>query len=73
MIRMTRLPEEVARLLALVETQRRYYQEIVASIPVGRYGKPEEYGAVATFLASQQASYLTGSIIRVDGGFIQSI
>ncbi len=47
--------------------------ESVASIPVGRYGKPEEYGAVATFLASQQASYLTGSIIRVDGGFIQSI
>jgi 3-oxoacyl-[acyl-carrier protein] reductase len=47
--------------------------ESAVSIPVGRYGRPEEYGAVATFLASQQASYLTGSIIRVDGGFIQSI
>lgn len=44
-----------------------------ASIPARRYGKPEEYGAVAAFLASQQASYMTGSVIRVDGGMIPSI
>ncbi|MCW2454758.1 SDR family oxidoreductase [Rahnella aceris] len=44
-----------------------------ASIPAKRYGKPEEYGAVAAFLASQQASYVTGSVIRVDGGMIPSI
>jgi 3-oxoacyl-[acyl-carrier protein] reductase len=44
-----------------------------ASIPAKRYGKPEEYGAVAAFLASQQASYITGSVIRVDGGMIPSI
>ncbi|QQN35546.1 SDR family oxidoreductase [Rahnella aceris] len=44
-----------------------------ASIPAKRYGKPEEYGAVAAFLASQQASYMTGSVIRVDGGMIPSI
>jgi 3-oxoacyl-[acyl-carrier protein] reductase len=43
------------------------------SIPLGRYGRPEEYGAVVAFLASQPASYLTGSVIRVDGGFIASI
>lgn len=47
--------------------------ESTASIPVGRYGKPQEYGSVVAFLASQQASYLTGSTLRVDGGFIQSI
>lgn len=47
--------------------------ESTASIPVGRYGKPEEYGNVVAFLASQNASYLTGSVIRVDGGLIQSI
>jgi 3-oxoacyl-[acyl-carrier protein] reductase len=47
--------------------------ESIASIPVGRYGVPEEYGAVVTFLASHQASYLTGSVIRVDGGLIQSV
>lgn len=44
-----------------------------ATIPAGRYGQPEEYGAVAAFLASRQASYITGSVIRVDGGMIPSL
>jgi 3-oxoacyl-[acyl-carrier protein] reductase len=47
--------------------------ESTGSIPVGRYGRPEEYGDVVAFLASEQASYLTGSVIRVDGGLIASI
>ncbi|MDX0585244.1 SDR family oxidoreductase [Sinorhizobium medicae] len=44
-----------------------------ASIPVGRYGEPAEYGDVVAFLASARASYLTGSVIRVDGGMIASV
>ncbi|PSJ58016.1 SDR family oxidoreductase [Kumtagia ephedrae] len=44
-----------------------------ASIPVGRYGRPQEYGDTVTFLASPRASYITGSVIRVDGGLIPSI
>lgn len=44
-----------------------------ASIPIGRYGKPEEYGDVVTFLASERAGYITGSVIRVDGGLIGSV
>jgi len=44
-----------------------------ASIAVGRYGKPEEYGDVVAFLASERASFITGSVIRVDGGMIASI
>jgi 3-oxoacyl-[acyl-carrier protein] reductase len=44
-----------------------------ASIPVGRYGEPQEYADVVTFLASRCASYLTGSVIRVDGGLIASV
>lgn len=47
--------------------------ESVASIPVGRYGQPEEYGDAVAFLASARAAYITGSVIRVDGGLIASI
>lgn len=48
-------------------------RESLASIPLGRYGEPEEYGDVVAFLASERASYLTGSVTRVDGGYISSI
>lgn len=44
-----------------------------AAIPVGRYGTPAEFGAVAAFLASAQASYVTGSMLRVDGGMLRSV
>lgn len=44
-----------------------------ASIPVGRYGRPDEFADVAVFLASERASYITGSKIRVDGGAIRGI
>ncbi|MFS8035614.1 SDR family oxidoreductase [Xanthobacter sp. AM11] len=47
--------------------------ESTASIPVGRYGDPQEYADVVAFLASAPASYVTGSVIRVDGGLIASI
>ncbi len=47
--------------------------ESTGSIPVGRYGDPSEYADVVAFLASARASYLTGSVIRVDGGLIASI
>jgi 3-oxoacyl-[acyl-carrier protein] reductase len=47
--------------------------ESSSGIPLGRYGEPEEYAKVVTFLASTAASYLTGSVIRVDGGLIASV
>jgi len=44
-----------------------------STIPAGRYGKPEEFADVVTFLASVRASYVTGSQIRIDGGAIRSV
>ncbi len=43
-------------------------EEELRQIPAGRYGDPAEFGAAAAFLASEQASYLTGQIVTVDGG-----
>lgn len=48
-------------------------RESSASIPVGRYGNPQEYADVVTFLASRNASYVTGSVVRVDGGLLANI
>jgi len=45
----------------------------MASIPVGRYGTVEEFGAVGAFLVSEQASYITGTVIRCDGGLVRSV
>ncbi len=47
--------------------------ESTASIPLKRYGKPAEYAQAVTFLASDVASYITGSVIRVDGGLVPSV
>ena len=47
--------------------------EARAAIPVGRYGTVEEFAAVATFLVSEKAAYVTGSMVRVDGGLIRSV
>ena len=47
-------------------------RSLEAKIPAGRYGRPDEFGAVAAFLASEQASYLTGQTIVVDGGQTRS-
>ncbi len=44
-----------------------------ATIPAGRYGTVEEFADVAVFLLSERASYITGSMIRVDGGAIKSV
>jgi 3-oxoacyl-[acyl-carrier protein] reductase len=43
------------------------------AIPVGRLGTPAEFGAVAAFLASPLAAYVTGSLIRIDGGLTRSV
>jgi 3-oxoacyl-[acyl-carrier protein] reductase len=52
-------------------------EEIIAGwekqIPAGRLGKPEEFAAVVAFLASEQAGYINGASISVDGGIVRSL
>jgi 3-oxoacyl-[acyl-carrier protein] reductase len=48
-------------------------RESTDAIPAGRHGSADEYADVVTFLASPRAGYVTGSVVRIDGGMIASI
>ena len=45
-------------------------QSMMAQIPLGRFGKPEEVAKAALFLASDEASYMTGQTLHLDGGMV---
>lgn len=47
--------------------------QMQANVPMKRFGRPEEYGYLAAFLASDLASYITGCSIPIDGGLLKSI
>ncbi len=47
----------------------RVVEEVRASIPLGRHGTGDDIGAVVSFLASDDAAYVTGQTINVDGGY----
>jgi 3-oxoacyl-[acyl-carrier protein] reductase len=44
-----------------------------SEIPLGRFGKPEEFAAAVVFLASERASFITGISLAVDGGWVKSL
>ena len=43
-------------------------EDLKKMIPVGRFGKPEEVAAMVAFLASDDAAYITGEVININGG-----
>lgn len=45
----------------------------IATIPAGRYGSPDELGALVAYLGSDRASYITGQLVAVDGGLIAGL
>lgn len=72
---------ETARLRGLAEAQaeaggvslEEQYGNMQAPIPMGRFGRPEEFGQVGAFLLSSAASYITGATIVCDGGAMRTV
>ena len=58
-------------LLASGEAGEQRKKMISTAIPLGRLGKPDEIAAAVVFLASEDASYITGTELFIDGGFAQ--
>ena len=69
------------RLVELAEAEARragiqvaeFHARLVRDIPTGRLGEPRELAALAAFLASERAGYITGQSIAVDGGWIRGL
>src|SRR5262245_32906291 len=61
------MSEKLGRPIEQIRSER------VVAVPLKRYGTPEEFGATVAFLASERASYLTGSLLRVDGGAVAGL
>lgn len=55
------------------QTEEAALHDLARDIPLGRIGQPGELGALVAFLASQQAAYITGTTIQIDGGLVQSL
>lgn len=63
---------QTSRLTNLIKSNPSF-ANATQEIPLGRFGKPEEFAAAVAFLASERASYITGTSLAVDGGWIKNI
>ena len=64
---------DTANAKAQGKTVEQITEAMLASIPAGRYGRVDEFADVVCFLASERPSYITGSMIRVDGGAVRHV
>jgi 3-oxoacyl-[acyl-carrier protein] reductase len=64
---------ETDRLKHLAQNNPSFESSAKAEIPLGRFGKPEEFAAAVAFLASERAAYITGVSLAVDGGWVKSL
>src|SRR5688572_18195742 len=66
---------ELSQITAAKEgvTPEQALARFTAAVPMGRMGEPREFAALAAFLASERASYITGQSMAVDGGWIRSL
>jgi 3-oxoacyl-[acyl-carrier protein] reductase len=62
-----------ARAADEVRSEESVLAAVTASCPMNRMGEPEELAALVAFLASERASYITGTTIQVDGGYVQGV
>jgi len=61
------------RIEELTKARPEMIKQRLAETPMGRIGTPAELAAAVAFLASERASYITGAVLQVDGGFTRSI
>lgn len=66
---LTNSPNFLGNILKPIWTDEKRKAELLAAFPLGRIGEPEDIAPAVLFLASDQASYITGANIVVDGGF----
>ena len=68
--RIAQINAQKAKKMGISESEVR--SNMISGIPAKRIGRPEEYANLVCFLASEQASYITGTNIPIDGGFLKS-
>mgnify|MGYP005625059161 FL=1 len=59
----------VSDMTAKARADEKRYNSLLADIPMGRFGQPEEIATIINFLLSEASSFITGQVIVADGGF----